>query len=113
MARNPPSASISVTVASSTSEMQSHRTLPAGVQTRSARWPMAKAGSSADADDARLVLAEYIGMRRLQRRQCRPALAGGRNILALLLADRTVLRRRRGWRECGSASCADERRHRF
>jgi hypothetical protein len=40
----PPSAVISVTVAASRNEMQSHSTLPFGVCTRIARWPMAKGG---------------------------------------------------------------------
>src|SRR5712691_7706391 len=44
MPLRPPSPLISVTVASSRSAMQSHSTLPPGVHTRSARWPMAKLG---------------------------------------------------------------------
>ena len=35
---------MSVTVAASSSEMQSHRMLPPGVRTSSARWPMANCG---------------------------------------------------------------------
>src|ERR1700704_4120072 len=44
MACNPPSPLIRVTVASSISEMQSQRMLPCGVQTSSARCPMANLG---------------------------------------------------------------------
>src|SRR5271169_773313 len=40
----PPSAPMSVTVAASTREMQSHSTLPPAVRSSSARWPIAKAG---------------------------------------------------------------------
>ena len=44
MACNPPSPLIRVTVASSISEMQSHRMLPSGVHSSSARCPMANFG---------------------------------------------------------------------
>src|SRR5262245_10618158 len=44
MALRPPSPLMRVMVASSMSEMQSHRTLPCGVKTRSARWPIANCG---------------------------------------------------------------------
>src|SRR5436305_5966305 len=44
LARSPPSPLISVTVASSISEMQSQRMLPSGVHTSSARCPMANLG---------------------------------------------------------------------
>src|ERR1700674_3455092 len=45
IAAMPPRPSISVTVAASIMEMQSHSTLPPPVRSSSARWPMAKAGS--------------------------------------------------------------------
>ena len=44
MACNPPSPLISVIVASSISEMQSHRIFPSGVQRSNARWPIANLG---------------------------------------------------------------------
>src|SRR5215470_3825901 len=44
IARNPPSPLIRVTVASSISEMQSHRMLPSGVHNSSARCPIANLG---------------------------------------------------------------------
>jgi hypothetical protein len=45
IAATPPSARTRVTVASSSRLMQSHSTLPCGVQTSSARWPMPNAGT--------------------------------------------------------------------
>ena len=45
IAASPPSPSMIRTVASSIRERQSHSTLPCGVDTRNARWPMAKPGS--------------------------------------------------------------------
>ena len=44
MPASPPNPLISSTVASSTKAMQSQRTFPAGVRTRSARCPIAKLG---------------------------------------------------------------------
>ena len=44
IAASPPRARTSAIVASSIRVMQSHSTLPAGVRTSSARWPIAKAG---------------------------------------------------------------------
>jgi hypothetical protein len=44
MACNPPSPLIRVIVASSISEMQSHRIFPSGVQRSNARWPIANLG---------------------------------------------------------------------
>ncbi len=46
MAEMPPSALTISTRAGSSSGTQSHRTLPFGVRTSSARWPMAKCGST-------------------------------------------------------------------
>jgi len=45
MAAMPPSERTRSTVASSISVMQSHSTLPPGVRSSSARWPMANAGN--------------------------------------------------------------------
>ena len=44
IAFRPPSPLIKATVAASSIETQSHSTLPCGVQTSSARWPIAKEG---------------------------------------------------------------------
>ena len=46
MAEMPPSALTISTTAGSSKDTQSHRTLPFGVRTSSARWPMAKCGST-------------------------------------------------------------------
>jgi hypothetical protein len=45
-ARTPPSASSRAAPASSSRGTQSHSRLPSGVRTKSARWPMAKLGST-------------------------------------------------------------------
>ena len=100
-----------VTVAASMREMQSHRTLPCGVQTSSARWPMAKLRLSADADQTRLVLAERVEMADRELVERRPGLSTRRRELALVLAHATLSRRSRARRILRAARRADEGRH--
>src|SRR5437763_312150 len=105
-AARPPRRFTSATVASSTKEMQSHRTLPAGGETSRARWPMANEGSVAipnrpgpssgerwgrpPAPARPLPGAPVAAPPRHQRRQAGPALPVPADVLALVIADRAA-----------------------
>ena len=85
---------MSVTVASSISEMQSHRMLPLGVQQQQRALADGEGRLRADADEARLVLAPAVEWRVAQSRQRGPGLPAQRHELALVLADGAAGRRR-------------------
>src|SRR4029453_7886222 len=65
----------------------------------------------ADPDQARLMLAIAVEMPAREHLERGPALPPGRNVLALVLADRTCRRRRVRGCELASAGVADESGH--
>ena len=90
--------------------MQSHSTLPCGVRTSSARWPIAKDGLDADADRSgsssreTTVVPGELG-------HGRPLLAVPADVLAFVLADRAAARRPVGVWVLHTAGRADPGRH--
>ena len=90
--------------------MQSHNTLPPGVRTSNARWPMAKT-AAADADQARVVFVETVHVAFRERLERSPGLSARRHVLPLLFADGALCGRLRAFRILRAASGADEKRH--
>src|SRR5262249_40991204 len=64
-----------------------------------------------DADEVGLVLAVDVEVRRGERRQGRPGLPAGRNVLPLVLTDRTLRRGCFAGRGLDAAGGADVCRH--
>ena len=91
MACNPPSPLISVIVASSINEIQSHRIFPSGVQ-RSNALANRELGLRADPHEPWLVLAEPVVVRNPEPLQRCPRLPLGRDVLALVFADGALSR---------------------
>ena len=67
---------------------QSHSTLPWGVRTSSARWPIANDGLTPTAEQAGLLLPQLRAVVGGQRGRCRPPLAAFGHRLPLVRADR-------------------------
>ena len=109
MAFRPPRALIKVIVAASSNEMQSHSTLPSGVQNQQRALPDGERRLRADADQAGLVLAKGIEVADREPFQSRPCLSAGRHELPFLLADHTLLRRALARRVWSAARRADVR----
>src|SRR5262249_54613547 len=73
--------------------------------------PNSKLRQGANPDQSRLVLLVTVEVARREFIERGPLLAAGRNVLALVLADRTGGRRRLRGRKLAAAGRADEGRH--
>ena len=87
MAEMPPIALMASTTASSSSGRQSHRMLAFGVRRNKARWPMAKCGSMPMPISPGSLNLMRVSVGQPQLVQRGPLLAGGFDVLALILAD--------------------------
>ena len=111
IAAMPPRFSICCTAASSSREMQSHSTLPAGVHTSRARCPIPKAGSTPRPTRPGSSSRRTTAWSLARRRRSGPLLAAPADVLALVLTDRAQRRWLLGVGVLNPTGDADPRRH--
>jgi hypothetical protein len=100
-----------VMVAGSSIAMQSHKTFPLGVQTTSARWPIAKGGCVPMPITPGSYWRYEFEMSSRQRRQRCPSLSAWWNVLPLFFANEALPRRDNARRILGAAGGANKPVH--